>query len=169
MISTEKRIIQWLRDAHGMEEQAQTMFQAEANRIRNYPEFHEKIEEARQRSRRQAERISSCIERHSSTTSMVKDTIGRVIALGQGLSGSFVGDEVIKAALAIYTFEHMKIGSYTILAFTAQQAGDAQTEKICREIVGEEEQMAEWIAQHMQVLVERYLRLEDTPGAIAKH
>lgn len=68
-----------------------------------------------------------------------------MLATAQGLSGFFVGDEVLKGALASYTFEHMEIASYRILSATAEEAGDIETQRVCEGILREEEAMAEWL------------------------
>jgi len=36
-------LVQWLRDAHAMEDQAETMLNAQLSRIENYPELAERI------------------------------------------------------------------------------------------------------------------------------
>ena len=37
-------LIQWLRDAHAMEEQAETMLSGQLSRIENYPELSDQIQ-----------------------------------------------------------------------------------------------------------------------------
>ncbi|HYI94017.1 MAG TPA: DUF892 family protein [Bryobacteraceae bacterium] len=45
-------------------------------------------------------------------TSTLKDMAGKVIAFGQGMSGMFVEDEIVKGTMASYTFEHMEASAY---------------------------------------------------------
>jgi ferritin-like metal-binding protein YciE len=63
----------------------------------------------------------------------------------------------------------MEIASYTILIKTAEQVGDTETARVCRQILQEEEAMADWLKQNLPQLTEQYLRREETPGATAKH
>jgi ferritin-like metal-binding protein YciE len=44
MTASQDRIEQWLRDAHAMEEQAETMLTAQASRLENYPDLRRRIE-----------------------------------------------------------------------------------------------------------------------------
>jgi ferritin-like metal-binding protein YciE len=169
MASAKERLLQWLRDAHAMEEQAEQMLSSQAKRLENYPQLRERIEHHLQETRRQAERVRGCIERHGSSQSAIKDMTGKVVAVGQGLSGLFVGDEVVKGSLADYTFEHMEIASYKILIGAADEAGDSETKRVCQEILREEEAMASWLDQNLPALTKEYLKREQTPGVTAKH
>jgi ferritin-like metal-binding protein YciE len=169
MASAKERLLQWLRDAHAMEEQAEQMLSSQAKRLENYPQLRERIEQHLQETRRQAERVRGCIERHGSSKSAIKDMTGKVVAVGQGLSGLFVGDEVVKGSLADYTFEHMEIASYKILIGAADEVGDSETKRVCQEILREEEAMASWLEQNLPSLTKEYLKREQTPGVTAKH
>src|SRR5437764_4453671 len=79
------------------------------------PRARAKLDEHLQHTRGQALRVRRCIERLGGSTSMIKDVTGKVVAIGQSISGLFVSDEPVKAALAVSTFEQMKIASYKIL------------------------------------------------------
>jgi ferritin-like metal-binding protein YciE len=100
MATKKKTLLDWLRDAHAMEMQAETMLSAMAGRIKNYPDVKAKIEQHIQETRRQAQMLESCLQRLGSDTSTVKDLIGKFVAMGQGLSGAFVADEIIKGSIA---------------------------------------------------------------------
>ena len=99
---------------------------------------------------------------------MLKDAGAQLLAMAQGFSGIFAGDEVIKGSLASYTFEHMEIASYRILIAAAEEMGDEKTARICRKILGEEEAMAEWLAENMEPLTRDYLRRDEKDLAGAK-
>jgi ferritin-like metal-binding protein YciE len=169
MASAEERLMEWLRDAHAAEEQAKTMLSGTAGRIQNYPELKARIEQHERETERQAELVRSCIERRGGSTSTIKDTGAKLVALGQAMSGMFVGDEVMKASIASYAFEAMEISSYRILIATAEHVGDMETARICQQILREEEAMAEWLEQNLPTLTQQYLRREETPGVTAKH
>ena len=81
----------------------------------------------------------------------------------------FVGDEIIKASLGTYTFEHMEIGSYRILIATAEALGDTETKLVCEQILREEENMARWLEENLPAVTKQYLDRERTPGVTAKH
>ncbi|AZO82041.1 MULTISPECIES: ferritin-like domain-containing protein [unclassified Bosea (in: a-proteobacteria)] len=163
MAHAEERLMEWLRDAHAMEQQAETMLSSLATRIENYPDVKAQIEAHLEETRRQASQLESCIQRRGGGTSTIKDLAGKFVAFGQGLSGIFVGDEIIKGALASYTFEQMEIASYRILIAAAEQVGDPETSAVCARILGEEEAMARWLAENLAPLTQRYLVREETP------
>jgi len=165
MPTPRERLLEWLRDAHAMEEQAEQMLSSTAKRLDDYPDLQAKLEEHLQATRGQARRIKGCIQRLGSSTSMVKDVAGRMIAIGQGLSGMFVSDVEVKAALAVYTFEHMEVGSYRILIEAAELAGDAHTKAVCEEILREEEAMAAWLAGQLASVTRQHVMRESAPAA----
>jgi ferritin-like metal-binding protein YciE len=169
MASAEERFMEWLRDAHAAEEQAKTMLSGMARRIENYPQLKARIEQHIRETERHAELVRGCIERRGSSTSTIKDTGAKMIAMGQAMSGLFVGDEVMKGSIASAAFEAMEIASYRILIATAEKVGDQETKRVCEEILRDEEAMAEWLKQNAGSLTKEYLRREETPGATAKH
>ena len=169
MATPEERLLQWLRDAHSMEQQAEQMLTGMAGRIENYPQLKAQIERHIEETRRHASLVQECIERRGSSTSTVKDVAAMATGLGQALSGLFVSDEIVKGALASFSFENMEIASYEILITTAEQAGDLETKRVCETILQQEKAMASWLEQHLPELTREYLRLDATPGATAKH
>jgi ferritin-like metal-binding protein YciE len=167
MASAEERLMEWLRDAHAAEEQAETMLSGMARRIENYPELKARIEQHIGETQRQAERVRKCIERRGQDTSTIKDAGGKMLGFGQAISGMFMGDEVMKGSIACSAFEAMEIASYRILVDTARQVGDEETARTCEQILQEEEAMASWLEQNLPVLTQQYLAREQTPGARA--
>ena len=122
-------LVQWLRDAHAMEEQAETMLNGQLSRIENYPELAERrrhIEE----TNAQAARLKTVLDGFDEGSSMMKDASGKLMAMAQSISGIFAGDEVMKGSLASYTFEHIEIASYTILVAAAEAQGEAEVARV---------------------------------------
>lgn len=169
MADMNERLDQWLRDAHAMEKQAEQMLEAQARRIENYPELKARIEQHVTETERQSERVRECLQRLGSDSSTLKDAGTKLMGLGQGLSGIFTSDEVMKGILASYTFEHMEIASYKILVATARRLGDMETARVCEEILQEEVAMARWLEERLEGLTEKFLDLEMDETATAKH
>ncbi|WP_026617410.1 ferritin-like domain-containing protein [Ensifer aridi] len=157
----------WLRDAHAMEEQAITMLTSQSARLENYPELKAQIDKHLQETRDQAAMLERCLER-TGGTSTVKDIGAKMVAFGQGLSGLFVDDEVVKGSLANYAFEQMEIASYKILIAAAEHAGDPDTKRICETILQQEIAMAQWLDQHAAEITRKFLE-RDQQGLTAKH
>jgi ferritin-like metal-binding protein YciE len=150
-----------------MEEQAETMLQAQASRLENYPDLRQRFEQHITETQRQAQRLEECMGRLGADTSSLKDAAGKIAAMMQGMGGMFAGDEVVKGAMAAYTFEHFEISSYTALAAAAEAEGDQQTAAVCREILQEEQAMADWLRNHLPKITQQYLERE-AAGAPAK-
>lgn len=157
----------WLRDAHAMEEQAVTMLTSQSARLENYPDLKARIDKHLQETRDQIVMLDRCLERIGGA-STIKDIIGRIVAFGQGLSGLFVNDEVVKGSLASYTFEQMEIASYKILIAAAEYAGDQETKRVCEAILQQELAMAQWLDEHAATLTRKFLE-RDQQGMTAKH
>ncbi|WP_011579677.1 ferritin-like domain-containing protein [Chelativorans sp. BNC1] len=169
MTHPKDHLLSWLRDAHAAEEQAITMLSNLSRRIENYPELKARIEQHITETRRQSERVRECLQRHGSDASTLKDTGTKLMGLGQALSGIFTGDEVMKGILASYTFEHMEIASYKMLAAAARRLGDPETARVCEEILQEELAMAKWLEDRLEQLTDKFLDLTAEGSATAKH
>jgi ferritin-like metal-binding protein YciE len=168
MTTASDRLMQWLRDAHAMELQAEQMLSGMAGRIKNYPMLKSRIEEHIEETKNQARMVERCIQARGGDVSKMKDTAAQILAFAQAASGIFMGDEVMKGALAGYTFEHMEIASYRILIAAAEALGDQQTAMTCRQILAEEEAMAEWLADNVGPLTKEFLDRQENQYAEAK-
>jgi ferritin-like metal-binding protein YciE len=147
----------WLRDAHGMEKQAETMLAATSARIESYPEFKERIDRHLEETRGQTDRLKRIIEARGGDTSAMKDMTGRMAATVQGIGASMTGDEIVKLSLASYHFEHLEIASYRSLIAAAEALGDAEIVRMCSETLEEEVAMANWCAAWIPVVTQRYI------------
>lgn len=165
----EEHFMDWLRDAHAMEEHAERMLGTTASRMKNYPAFKARLEQHQQQTRQQASLIKGCIERRGGSTSTVKDLAGKVAATAQGLSGLFVSDEVVKALLGSYTFAQFEIASYRSLIAAAQTVGDVETQRVCQQILADEEALAGWLGEQIPLATQEFLARAAVPGTTAKH
>ena len=168
MAHAEEHLMEWLRTAHAVEEQAETMLTGQLNRLEHYPKLRARIEQHLSETKRHAELVRGCIERRGSSTSTLKDMGAKMLAMGQAMSGFFVADEVIKGSLASTAFEAMEAASYRILIAAAEQVGDMQTAQVCRQILQEEEAMEQWLKDNIEEVTQTFLRRDETPGATAK-
>ncbi|WP_312727383.1 DUF892 family protein, partial [Stutzerimonas kunmingensis] len=100
-----ERLIEWLRDAHAMEAQAETMLTKQASRIEHYPELKARIEQHIDETQNQARLIESCLQRYDKSYSGLKDLGGKMMAMGQAMGGMMVNDEIVKGAQMGYVFE----------------------------------------------------------------
>ncbi|MBL8562079.1 MAG: ferritin-like domain-containing protein [Gemmobacter sp.] len=147
----------WLRDAHAMEEQALTMMRGMVSRLEHYPELSARIEQHIAETEDQAGALRDLLDSRDTSTSMLKDAMGKMAATGQALSGLFAADEVVKGGMASYTFEHMEIIAYKVLIATARQLGDTAALSVFERNLAEEQAMADWLLAHMEETTRAFL------------
>lgn len=152
-----EHFIDWLRDAHAMEEQAETMLNGMKDRVDDYPQLQTRIIQHLEETRQQQVQLKACIKRVDASTSGIKDLAGKAVALGQTLSGMFVEDEIVKGVISAYVFEHMEIASYKTLIAAAGRVGDAETQHVLEGILQQEQAMADWLMENMPALTLAYL------------
>ncbi|MDB5833869.1 MAG: hypothetical protein JWR14_3699 [Caballeronia sp.] len=153
-----EHLLDWLRDAHAMEQQAEQMLKVQAGRFEHYPELKARIEQHLQETLGQQKLVASCIDRLGGANSTIKDAAAMLLASGQVLGGVTMTDEVIKGSTASFAFENLEIATYTTLIAAAEAVGDSETECICEIIVSEEEAMAAWLRNHLHSVTQRYLQ-----------
>ncbi|MCQ4261569.1 hypothetical protein CXK91_02590 [Stutzerimonas stutzeri] len=163
-----ERLVEWLRDAHAMEAQAETMLNKQASRIEHYPELKARIEQHITETQNQAKLIEGCLQRYDKSYSGLKDLGGKMMAMGQAMGGMMVNDEIVKGAQMGNVFENLEIASYTILIAAAEAVGDMQTKEVCERILLEEIAMADWLRDHLPELTQAYLTRALEPNVEAK-
>lgn len=168
MATVHENLLDWLRDAHAMEQQAENMLESLSDRIEHYPQFKVHIDQHLQETRWQRDQIESCIRRLGSSPSAFKDMAAKVVAFGQGLSGVVMSDEVVKGAISTYVFENMEIASYRTLIAAAEVAGDAETKRVAQEILMQEQAMADWLLNYLPEITSEFLSRSETPDVAAK-
>jgi len=162
--TTEARntFLDWLRDAHAMEAQAETMLTSQIGRLESYPDLKMRMEQHLRETEAQRNALGDLLESLGEDRSMMKDTMGKLMAAGQGLSGLFVADEVMKGSLASYTFEHMEIASYRMLIAGAQELGLTDAVAVLEPILQQEIAMADWLSENLAPLTRSFLARTDS-------
>ena len=159
----------WLRDAYAMESQAVEMLERQAERIKSYPDILAKVQEHIEVSNRQADRLKQCLQRMGADTSAIKTGIAMLMGNAQSLSGIVVGDEIVKAGIFNYAFEHFEIANYRALIAGAEAAGEPEIARQLQQSLDEELEMASWLEQRLPQVTKTYLeRKESESTAEAK-
>lgn len=152
-----KYLEDWLRDAHAMEKQAEEMLKAQAKRIEHYPALRARIDQHLHETERQAEKLERVMNELGIDTSAMKDMGGKLTAFGQSIGGMMAGDEVVKGGIASYAFECFEIANYKALIAAAEHANQPEVVRVCREILQEEQAMADWLDQHLDETTRSFL------------
>jgi ferritin-like metal-binding protein YciE len=168
MATPQENLLDWLRDAHAMEQQAENMLRAQSERLEHYPNLKARIDQHIEETLGQQKLLDECLTRLGGSSSMLKDLAGKAMAFGQAVGGSMMSDEVVKGAMSGYVFENMEIASYTVLIAAAKEAGDTQTQTACEQILQQEEAMANWLKENLPGVTQAFLMRSANPDLHAK-
>lgn len=155
----------WLRDAYAMESQAVEMLERQVGRIENYPELLAKAKEHVEVSKRQADRLKDCLSQLGAQPSSIKTGIQMLIGNAQSLSGVVAADEIVKASIFNYAFEHFEIANYRALIAGAEAAGKPEIARILKQSLDEELEMAAWLEQRLPQVTQTYLTRRESMSA----
>lgn len=158
----------WLRDAHAMEKQAESMLESMAGRIDNYPDVRARIEQHISETKHQITLLEEILDRNDISRSMLKDSMSKMMAFGQSVGGMAASDEIVKGSISGYVFEQFEIACYTSLLAAAKKAGDMASVPAIESILAEEQRMADWLLQHIPDTTEQFLLRSDAEGVEAK-
>jgi ferritin-like metal-binding protein YciE len=90
--------------------------------------------------------IRERLEARGANPSTVKDGLGAATGKGFVLFAKAQPDTPGKLVAHAYSYEHMELAAYDLLARVAEQAGDEETADVARRIRAEEQAMAERLA-----------------------
>jgi ferritin-like metal-binding protein YciE len=157
-MSTKEQITAWLKDAHAMEQSLANVLQQHIKDARDHPETRERLQQHLEETRRHGDRVRSCLEALGASPSTVKSALGGAMGIMQGMSNGMFRDEMIKNAIADYATEHFEMACYSALASAAEEAGFVDVAQTCREIFGEEAEMADWLEEQIPEIARAYLQ-----------
>jgi len=165
---THERLLEWLSDAHAMEQESEALLSTLAGRIEHYPELKQRLIGHVSETRRQAESLLGCIERLGGSPPALKGFMAKTMGSLHAVCNALMSDEVVKGAAAGLALEHLEISMYRALVAAAEQAGDRITQEVCEEILQQERAMADWLSEHLEATVLQFLWREQNPELAAK-
>src|SRR5689334_5500378 len=126
MTSIDEQLTKYLTDAHSIEEQAavQTRMAPDIAKDEHLAElFRRHLAETEEHERRTRTRL----EAHDASPSRVKDAVMKAGGVGFALFAKFSPDSPGKLTAHAYSYEHLELASYELLARVAERAGDVET------------------------------------------
>lgn len=152
-----QQLVKYLTDAHAIEEQAEVQMQL-APKIAGDAElashFSQHLIETREHGRLVRERLHAL----GASPSKLKDVAGQATGVGFALFARFNPDTPGKLVAHAYSYEHMEMAAYALLAGVAERAGDETTAATAKEIERQERAMAERMAMSFDRAVDASLR-----------
>ena len=163
----QEQLTKHLTDVHSIEEQALQQLRS-APKIAGEEELARVYAEHLEETREQERTVRSRLEARGAEPSKLKDVIARAGGVGMVLFARSQPDTPGKLTAHAFSYEHMELASYDLLAIVARRAGDEDTAAMATEIREQESAMADRLAANFDRAVEASLR-EVSPGEIGKH
>ncbi|MBV9607578.1 MAG: DUF892 family protein [Solirubrobacterales bacterium] len=151
------QLTKYLSDAHSIERQALVQMKAAPDMAGDSEiaaAFERHCTETEEHERLVDERLSALGE----SPNKLKDAAGAVTGMGFGLFAKLQPDTPGKLIAHAFSYEHMELAAYDMLARVADRAGDAETAQMARRIEAQEAAMAERVAGLFDRAVEASLR-----------
>ena len=166
----EQKIVQYLSEAHASEQALTRQLQAQIamtpkGRYRNGLETH--LDQTRRHAERLEDRLGKLNEGSNPLRAglgVVETVIGQLLALTKTpfdmVRGSGGEEKVLKNAKDSCAAEALEIATYTALAQLARAAGDSETERLAKSIMGEEQKMLDRLLKEIPRLTDLVARAE---------
>jgi ferritin-like metal-binding protein YciE len=151
------QIITWLKDAHAMEQSLESVLKRHIEDAQDFPAIRERLKEHLEETRSHAVRVRECLEGLGQQPSALKSAAGGFMGMMQGMSTAVFQDELVKNALADYAMENFEIACYTSLLTAAEDAGLTEVAATARDILLEEEAMADWFRAQIPQITRMFL------------
>jgi ferritin-like metal-binding protein YciE len=149
----DEQLTKYLTDVHSIEEQALQQLRT-APKIASDEElarvFREHLTETEDQERRVRERL----EARGADPSKTKDLLARAGGVGMILFARSQPDTPGKLTSHAYSYEHMEVAAYDLLALAARRAGDGETADVARSIREQESAMAARLEDNFDRAVE---------------
>lgn len=156
-VSRQQYLLNWLRDAHAMEQQAEELFSAHAKRFHAYQVISRLCEQEAHRSRNHQATISIRLQQLASDVSLVKNLAGKLMGVGLNNVGLAPRDTPVKAILQIHSFNQRGIGAYRVLLTATDALGDRETQRICQGILEQYKRRNWWLDKYLQQVTEYFI------------
>ena len=155
--SLQDQLIKYLTDAHSIEQQALVQMKA-APKIAGDPEIAAAFEQHETETEEHGRLVDERLSALGASPSKVKDVAGALTGIGFGLFAQLQPDTPGKLVAHAFSYEHMELAAYDLLARVADLAGDAETAQVARRIEEQERAMAERLAGLFDPAVDASLR-----------
>src|SRR5215211_8595030 len=153
-------VIAWLNHAHARELGIAQVRERHAQEAKDHPHMQAALQRHLEQTRRHAELVKECVERMGGETSGVKTGMASVMGAVQGMTTNLAKDDLIKNTLHDYGTEHFEIACYTSLIAAAENLGDQETAQVCREILRDDQAMADFLFQQIPLATVEMLQME---------
>ena len=135
------QLVKYLTDVHALEVQALAQMRA-APKLAGDPVLADAFDAHRIETERHEALIRARLEAHDASPSRIEDLLGAISGKGFVLFARSQPDTPGKLATHAFSYEHMELAAYDLLARVAERVGDQETADVARRIREEENAMA---------------------------
>jgi ferritin-like metal-binding protein YciE len=163
-MALDEQLTKYLTDAHSIEQQALAQLRY-APRLAGDRELAALFRAHLTETEDQERRVRSRLEAHDAAPSKVKDVVMQAGGLGFLLFARSQPDTPGKLTAHAYSYEHLEVAAYELLARVADRAGDTETADIARDIREQERTMGERLAWAFDPAATASLKAKDAQDA----
>jgi ferritin-like metal-binding protein YciE len=153
----QEQLIKYLTDAHSIERQALVQMKA-APGMAGDSEMAAAFEQHRTETEEHERLVDERLKALGASPAKLKDLAGTVTGAGFGLFAKLQPDTPGKLVAHAFSYEHMELAAYDMLARVADRAGDTETAEMARRIEAQEAAMAERVSGMFDRAVDASLR-----------
>jgi ferritin-like metal-binding protein YciE len=147
------KVIDYLQDAHAMEEAVLRMLDAMLEETAD-EETRWRIKRHRFDTERHARMVGERLHELGASPSATAEVPAVIASWLKGVADRLRPDKPAKNARDAYVTEHAEIAAYTLLENLALRSGDLETARVARYIREDEAEMARWIAVRWEKFVD---------------
>jgi ferritin-like metal-binding protein YciE len=161
----DEQLTKHLTDVHSIEEQALQQLRT-APKIAGDEELGQVFRQHLAETEDQERRVREHLTARGDEASRIKDLVARAGGVGMVLFARSQPDTPGKLVAHAYSYEHMEMAAYDLLAIAADCAGDQETVDLARSIREQENAMATRLAERFDLAVDASLRRvgDESPG-----
>ena len=156
MTGMQEQLTKYLTDAHAVEAQALQQLKS-APDIAGEPELARVLKDHERETETHERLVRERLEARGADPSTVKDVVARAGAFGFLLFARVQPDTPGKLTAHAFSYEHLELAAYELLAGFADRAGDIETAAAARRIREDERHMADRLAGLFDTVVEASL------------
>jgi ferritin-like metal-binding protein YciE len=151
------QLVKHIDEAHAMEQSVLRMLDGMIETTDD-PQVIDKLEHHKVQTQTHAERMRARLQAHDASPSVVRQAGGILQALAKLPLDMVRSEKAGRNARDGYATEHLEIACYELLTRVAARAGDEETVLAAREILAEEQEMADFIAANWDLFADASLR-----------
>ncbi|HWE47524.1 MAG TPA: DUF892 family protein [Caulobacteraceae bacterium] len=163
-----KLFVAGLENIHAIQRDAKSMMLKVIDRLDHYPDARQRLQAHLKDKDSEMARAEQILDRMGEKPSGAKDSTfsfmgGATAAMTHGME-----DDVLKTSMLTYGLANYEIAAYESLISIAGPAGQPDAKPLLEQSLSEEKAIAEWLHDHLEPTVMRYLELK-SKGEKAAH